>query len=127
MLALIIILVPTANAQSYVADDSVVISSQYHDLFNNYFDGKLSYQYFPYECDSLYSRTCYYGIDSEGNYLNVYYIRSDNSYEQRIEVGKDENFSVTGSNVIKKDVNTEQVELMAMTFFILTVVLLWMW
>lgn len=127
MLALIITLVPTVNAESYISDDTVVISSQYHDLFNNYFDGKSSYQYFPYNCDIGYSRTCYFGIDKNGNYLKVYYIRFGTSYEQKIETGKDENFSVSGNNIIKKDVDYTYTILILSVFVLVFLLFLRMW
>lgn len=120
MSALIITLVPmVSHAQSYVTNDNVVISSQYHDLFNNYFLGDKSYQYFPYECDSgSYSRTCYYGIDSDFNYLNVTYTRNGANYETFIEKGIDENFSVSGNNIIFKPVSYNYVILYSIAFII---------
>lgn len=101
MLVLGIILVPTisVNAKSYVADDTVTIPSQYHDVFNNYFKEYQKYTYFPYECNTNYSRTCYFGIDSGGNYLDISYKNSGGSYELQYTTGIDEDFSVTGANV----------------------------
>ena len=109
MLVLTIMLVPTIKpkATSYIADDSVTMSSQYHDFFNNYFDGSKSYTYFPYSCyyNNNYNRTCYFGIDSENNYIKIYYNGDSYSTSQVMEKGVDENFSVTGNNVFKKDVD----------------------
>ena len=108
MLVLTIMLVPIikTKATSYVADDRVTIPSQYHDFFNNYFNGSKSYTYFPYSCySSNYNRTCYFGIDSENNYINITYNGDNYNYNQVIEKGVDNNFSVTGNNVFKKDVD----------------------
>ena len=103
MSVLIIILVLTTNvsAKSYIADDSVSVTSQYHDIFNNYFNESLKYTYFPYQCESSsYNRTCYFGIDEKGNYLDISYISNgNNSYTLNYSNGIDENFSVSGSNV----------------------------
>lgn len=101
MLVLGIILAPTinVNAKSYIADDTVTIPSQYHDVFNNYFKEYQKYTYFPYECNTNYSRTCYFGIDSQGNYLDISYKNYGNSYELQYTKGVDEDFSVTGVNV----------------------------
>lgn len=123
MLVLIIILVPItkARATTYTADDSVVIQSNYHDLFNNYFSGKNSYLYFPYSCESSgYNRTCYFGIDSENNYLKVDYVNNGyNNYTTRITTGVDENFKVNGINVIRKEVNPDYVILVGIVFIFL--------
>lgn len=113
--------VPSVNAQSYVADDNYTINSQYHDLFNNYFDGSKSYQYFPYKCNygNSYYRECYFGIDSAGNYLKVDYIYENNSYTTNYTTGIDEAFSVSGNNIFKKGVSTQRIYLYAIVFFIL--------
>lgn len=112
MLALIIMLVPTiSKAQSYTAEDTL-LSSNVHDYFNNYFSGNKSYQYFGYACGD---RTCYYGIDSDFNYVNISYTNTSGySYDYLITTGIDENFSVTGSNVFKKEINDSRVILMAL-------------
>lgn len=114
-------LVPIINvkALSYVSDESVTISSNYHDFFNNYFSGKKSYLYFPYSCNQEYNRTCYYGIDSDNNYIKIYYLGSGYSYNQLMETGVDENFSVSGKNVIRKDVDSNYVNTIILVFSIL--------
>lgn len=118
-------LITNVKATSYVADDSVVISSQYHDLFNNYFDGSRSYQYFPYSCNyDNYSRTCYYGIDSDNNYMKITYSSSGSySSSYKIETGVDENFSVTGSNIIKKPVAPLYIIIYGFVFLFLVIFL----
>lgn len=126
MLVLTIMLVPTiSHAQSYIADDSYTLTSQYHDLFNNYFDGKLSYTYFPYNCNygTYNNRECYFGIDSEGNYLKIDYVQNGNSYETRYTTGIDHDFSVTGSNIIEKSPSFEYQFLLAFIFFGLTLLI----
>lgn len=109
MLVLIIMSVVTidVHAVNYVADDSYIMSSQYHDIFNNYFSDDVSYQYFSYECNyGSNTRHCYYGINSKNEYLNVIYENTGyNSYTTKIVKGIDENFSVSGVNVYKKNVN----------------------
>lgn len=123
MSVLIITLVTTTSvkATSYTADNSVVISSQYHDYFNNYFNGSKSYLYFPYSCNyDNYTRTCYYGIDSDYNYVKIYYSGSGSySYSTIIEMGTDENFSVTGSNVIRKGVSPIYIIIWGLAFVVL--------
>lgn len=104
MLVLSTILVLTTSnvsAKEYVADDSVTISSQYHDVFNNYFNESEKYTYFPYSCDygNYNNRTCYFGIDEEGNYLDISYVSSGSSYVLNYSTGIDDDFNVTGSNV----------------------------
>lgn len=119
MSALAIIIVPTINvkAQSYTSDDSVVIQSQYHDLFNNYFSGKESYLYFPYSCNyNNYNRSCYFGIDKSGNYLKISYTGDSYNYNTQISSGVDENFSVTGSNVVRKSVKPIYIILYGLGF-----------
>lgn len=110
MLGLIITLAPTVDAKSYVSDDSTVINAQYHELFNNYFSGENSYLYFPYKCKiNNYDRVCYFGIDSKGNYLNVGYIASGNSYVTSITSGVDSSFDVSGNNVVRKGVKGVEI------------------
>lgn len=112
MLALIIMLVPTISyAQSYTAENTL-LNSNVHDYFNNYFSGSKSYQYFGYACGD---RTCYYGIDSDNNYVNITYTNTSGySYDYLITTGVDDNFSVTGVNVFKKEINDSRVILMAL-------------
>lgn len=106
-------LVPTiSKAQSYTAEDAM-LSSNVHDYFNNYFSGNKSYQYFGYACGD---RTCYYGIDSDFNYVNITYTSSSTgySYDYLITTGVDEDFSVSGSNVFKKEIKDSRVILVAL-------------
>ncbi len=126
VLSIILVLtVSPVNAQSYVADDNYTINSQYHDLFNNYFDGSKSYQYFPYKCNygNSYYRECYFGIDSDGNYLKVDYIYGNNSYTTNYTTGIDEDFSVSGNNIFKKGVSTQYIYLYAFIFVVLIVLI----
>lgn len=110
MLVLIIILAPiTSYAKSYVADDNYIMSSNIHDLFDNYFGSSKSYKYFPYKCYyGNYDRECYYGIDKDFNYLNVTY-NCESSYgcSQVIDIGVDENFTVNGKNIYQKEVSAD--------------------
>lgn len=129
MLVLTTMLVPTisAKATTYTADDSVIISSQYHDFFNNYFDGKTGYLYFPYSCPNTdYNRTCYYGIDNNGKYIKVMYVGSGYTYTQTIETGIDENFAVNGNNIIRKDVSPIYTIIMGFAFAIIIYIVLLM-
>lgn len=113
MLVLMLTLVPTiSNAQSYVAEDTV-LNSNIHDYFNNYFNGNRSYQYFGYSCGD---RTCYYGIDSDNNYVNITYTNTSGySYDYLITTGIDENFSVSGTSVFKKEIKDSRAILMALS------------
>lgn len=121
MLVLLITLVPTisVNAKSYVADDTVTIPTQYHDVFNNYFKEYQKYTYFPYECNTNYSRTCYFGIDSHGNYLDISYKNYGNSYELQYTTGIDENFSVSGVNVFIHEPSMTTIMTYALIFIFL--------
>lgn len=111
------------SAKEYVADDNYNVTSQYHDIFNNYFDGKKSYLYFPYSCDTgSYSRECYFGIDEDGNYLDINYVSNGSSYEVNYSTGIDEEFSVTGNNVFRKDVSEGTVIAYALIFTLILVV-----
>lgn len=125
MLVLIITLVPTiSNAQTYTSNDEVIISTQYHELFNNYFDGSNSYLYFPYTCRyNNYDRTCYMGIDSKGKFLKVEYVANGSSYTNRIKEGVDEEFSVSGANVVRKGVNNSEVIKYILIFFATLIVI----
>lgn len=127
MLVLTIMVVPTIDvrATSYTADDSVIISSQYHDFFNNYFDGKTGYLYFPYSCPTTdYNRTCYYGINKKNEYVKIMYVGSGYSYTQKIETGIDDSFSVTGVNIIHKNVNPVYTILSGLAFGLLIYIVL---
>lgn len=126
MLVLPTILVPTikAKATTYTSDESVVISSQYHDFFNNYFDGTKSYLYFPFSCSyNDYYRTCYYGIDSENNYVKITYNGSGYNYNQVMETGVDENFQVNGKNVIRKNVNPLYIIIYGLAFIFIFIII----
>lgn len=106
-------------AKSYVSDDTVIINDSIHSYFNNYFDGKTSYLYFPYVCNSNqnYNRDCYLGIDKDGNYVNLVYNSSD-TYSTTLEIktGIDENFSVSGNNVFRKHQNYSYIILVSIAF-----------
>lgn len=125
MLVLIIMLAPTikVGAKSYIADDTTIISSQYHEFFNNYFDDVVGFQYFTYKCNvNDITRNCYYGIDSKGNYINIgYTYNSYNNYSIQITKGIDEDFSVSGSNVFKIGYNYSKLifYLLVGTWFVL--------
>lgn len=95
------------NAQSYVSDDNYIISSNYHDFFRHYFGEDKSYQYFSYRCSNdSYNRNCYYGIDSDNNYIKIEYEDTGNySYNQKITTGVDENFSVSGNAIFKQGIS----------------------
>lgn len=117
---LAIILALTTNtcyAASYTADDTYVIPTQYHDLFNNYFNNSSSYKYFSYKCDyGNYSRHCYYGIDNDNNYLKIDYVSSNNSYDVQFTQGVDQEFSVIGVNVYEHEVKDTKVTNVILVF-----------
>ena len=104
MLALVIILLPTikVNASSYVAKNDIIIDTKYYDFFNSQFGDDNSYQFFAYNC--IYgnsNRTCYFGIDTKNNYVKIDYKYIDNyNYYLNISKGVDNDFSVTGDNII---------------------------
>lgn len=103
MLALVTIsLVITKNvyAESYTTNNTI-ISSNYHDFFKTHFRGT-KYKYFPYDCNkqSSYYRTCYFGIDSEGNYLKIAY---NDSNDLEVTKGIDHNFILNGVNYFEVD------------------------
>lgn len=107
MLALLIIsLVITNNvyAESYTTNNTI-ISTQYHDFFQLHFKDT-KYKYFPYNCNltsSSYYRTCYMGIDKDGNYIKIAY---NNDNELEISKGIDNNFSLSGNNFFEiNDIN----------------------
>lgn len=126
MLVLAITPVVTVNAESYTADDTYIMSSQYHDFFHNYFGENVSYQYFTYKCNfNNYDRNCYYGIDKNNNYIKIEY--QDNgsyNYNQIITTGEDENFSVTGINVFKVPVSNSRIILYGLVFVFVIFILL---
>lgn len=124
-MVLITILVPTISvkAVSYTSDDSVLIGSNIHDYFNNYFGENTSYKYFPYVCGD---RTCYYGINSKNEYVKITYTSTSGySYDYDITTGIDENFSVTGTNVFTKEVGNSRILIVSLAFiFTFLIVLL---
>ena len=104
MLVLVIILLPTikVNASSYVAKNDIIIDTKYYDFFKNQFGDDNTYQFFAFNCSYGNSiRTCYYGIDSNNNYVKIDYNYSDiYNYFLNISKGVDNDFSVTGDNII---------------------------
>lgn len=104
MLVLVIILLPitNVNASSYVAKNDIIIDTKYYDFFNSQFGDDNSYQFFAYNC--IYGnsdRTCYFGIDSNNNYVKIDYNYTDiYNYSLNISKGVDNDFSVTGDNII---------------------------
>ena len=104
MLVLVIIFLPIikVNAISYVAKDDIIIDTKYYDFFKNQFGDDNTYQFFAYNC--IYgnsNRTCYYGIDCKNNYVKIDYDYTDiYNYTLNISKGVDNDFSVTGDNII---------------------------
>lgn len=122
MLVLLVILVPTTkvNAAAYTSKDDVIIDTKYYEFFKAQFGEDTSYKFFAYDCFyGTYTRTCYYGINKDNNYVNVDYTSSGtNSYSMIIKKGTDNNFSVTGTNVIEVSPSADYQLLYALTFFI---------
>ena len=104
MLVLVIILLPITkvNASSYVAKNDIIIDTKYYDFFKNQFGDDNTYQFFAYNCNYGSSkRTCYFGIDSNNNYVKIDYNYIDvYDYTLNISKGVDNDFSVTGDNII---------------------------
>ena len=104
MLVLVIILLPITkvNATSYVAKNDIIIDTKYYDFFKNQFGDDNTYQFFAYNCNyGSSTRTCYYGIDSNNNYVKIDYNYIDvYDYTLNISKGVDNDFSVTGDNII---------------------------
>lgn len=101
MLVLTIILLPITNvsALSYTSKDDIIISSTYYDFFRSQFGEDKNYKFFAYDCSSgNYSRTCYYGIDNDNNFVQIKY---NSSYNYEIIKGIDNDFSVIGNNIIE--------------------------
>lgn len=104
MSVLVIILLPitNVNASSYVAKNDIIIDTKYYDFFKNQFGDDNTYQFFAYNC--IYgnsNKTCYYGIDINNNYVKIDYKYIDiYDYTLNISKGVDNDFSVTGDNVI---------------------------
>lgn len=103
MLVLIIILVPTVNAESFTAKDDIIIDTKYYEFFKAQFGEDTKYKFFAYDCNyGNYNRTCYYGIDSNNNYVKIDYRNSSSSsYQIQITKGVAESLEVTGVNVIE--------------------------
>lgn len=119
-MVLTIILVPTVKAESYVAKEDVVIDTRYSNFFAEMFGEDTSYTYFPYDCSysGSYSRTCYYGIDSENNYYDIEYTSSGTNLKK----GIDNNFSVTGNNVVVIQPKSTAVLKYGITFIFIFIV-----
>lgn len=128
LLIINLITINFVSAKSYVADDTTILSSNIHDFFNNYFSYDDQYLYFPYECnydDRI--RVCYYGINHENEYVALIYENGGYTYSQVIDVGIDNNFSVTGNNIFYKNVSTGYLIFFAISFifgFVLIIKLL---
>lgn len=104
MSVLVIILLPIikVNASSYVAKNDIIIDLKYYGFFRTYFGEDNTYQFFAYDCNyGSSNRTCYYGIDINNNYVKIDYKYIDiYDYTLNISKGVDNDFSVTGDNVI---------------------------
>lgn len=104
MLVLVIILLPTTkvNASSYVAKNDIIIDLKYYEFFSSQFGDDNTYKFFAYNCYyGSSTRTCYYGIDINNNYVKIDYNYIDNyNYNLNISKGVDNDFSVTGDNII---------------------------
>lgn len=124
MLVLTIILVPitSVSADTYTSKDNTIIGSNYYDFFKSHFGEDKNYQFFAYDCygSGSYSRTCYYGIDNEFNYVKISY---NSSNELEITKGVDKNFSVTGANIIEVKPSAEYQILRGLTFAFLILVI----
>lgn len=120
MLVLVIILLPIikVNATSYVSKDDIIIDTKYYDFFNRQFGDDISYQFFAYNCfygDS--NRTCYYGIDTKNNYVKIDYKYTDNyHYSLNISKGIDNDFLVTGDNIINVSPSKSSILLNCVVF-----------
>lgn len=124
MLVLTITLVPTTNvsADTYTSKDNTIIGSNYYDFFEAQFGEDKNYKFFAYDCygSGTYTRTCYYGIDNDFNYVKVSY-NSEN--ELNITKGIDTEFSVTGNNIInvKPSFTSQLVRAIAFIFIFFVV------
>lgn len=102
MLVLTIILVPitSVSADTYTSKDNTIIGSNYYDFYKAQFGEDKYYKFFAYDCygSGTYNRTCYYGIDRDFNYVQIKY---NSNNEMEIVKGVDEDFSVTGTNIIE--------------------------
>ena len=127
MVLLITLVLTTSNvfAKEYISDDNVNVSTQYHDIFNNYFNEYEKYTYFPYSCSySNYSnRTCYFGINEDGEFLDISYVPDGNSYKLQYSSGIDNSFSVTGSNVFIHEPSSSTIIAYCFVFVFLLVLI----
>ena len=120
-LVLVIILLPITNvdASSYVAKNDIIIDTKYYDFFKNQFGNDNTYQFFAYNC--IYgnsNRTCYYGIDSKNNYVKIDYKYIDNyNYSLNISKGVDNDFSVSGDNIINVKPSKTSILVYSVVFF----------
>lgn len=117
MLVLVIMFLPTikVSADTYTAKDNIVFDIKYYEFFKHHFENK-SYQFFAYDCTySNYNRTCYFGIDNDNNYVKISY-NSDSYNDISITKGIDNNFKVTGMNVIKVSSSTTYAILNVLIF-----------
>lgn len=117
MLVLIVTSVPiiNLNADTYVSNDNTLVSSNIHDFFENYFSPKDTYQYFPYTCGD---RTCYFGINSDNEFVRLYYSGTYGSNLQ-IEKGVDYEFNVSGVNVFIHEPDIQFEILISIVFIFL--------
>lgn len=126
MLALEITLVPTIDvkADNYIAKDNIVFDTKYYEFFDHQFDKNTSYKFFAYDClYSNYNRTCYYGIDSNNNFVKISY-NSDSYNDLTITKGVDDSFSVTGTNIISVTPSSDTVILQVLVFSVTLFVIL---
>ena len=120
-MVLVIILLPITNvdASSYVAKNDIIIDTKYYDFFKNQFGNDNTYQFFAYNC--IYgnsNRTCYYGIDSKNNYVKIDYKYIDNyNYSLNISKGVDNDFSVSGDNIINVKPSKTSILVYSVVFF----------
>lgn len=123
MLVLVIILLPitNVNANSYVAKDDIIIDEKYYDFFSSHFGEDNSYQFFAYNCNyGSSTRTCYYGIDINNNYVKIDYNYTDvYNYSLNISKGVDSDFSVTGDNIINVNPSKSSILLYCLVFIFL--------
>lgn len=101
-MVLIIILVPTVNADEYTAKEDIIIDTKYYEFYKAQFGEDKNYKFFAYNCYyGSYTRTCYYGIDNDYNYVKIDYVSSGTSYVTNISKGTDTSFNVSGVNIIE--------------------------
>lgn len=116
MLGIILLPIIKVNAESFTVKENIVFDIKYYNFFEHQFDRNTSYRFFAYDCIyNSYTRTCYYGIDSKNNYVKISY-NSDNYNDLIITKGVDENFSVTGTNIINITPSSDTVILQVLVF-----------